>query len=419
MKYQKLFCIIIVILPFFNGTSIAQKSKSRFKSSIVTPGLNDRQYWLLQLDKMARPVLYNLANDSLKINMPIILSMRSDNAENRTRASYLEAFARTMCGISPWLNLETGSADEIKLRSQFRTWALKATSNAVNPSANDYMEWQKGGQPLVDASFLALSFLRCPWLWKNLDDAAKGQVVSAFKLTRSVTPPFQNWILFTGMIEAFFCHFNLEWDAVRVEYGLRQFEQWYVGDGVYSDGPSYAWDYYNSYVIHPYLSKITEVVSKKNNSYIWATEKLKERNDRYAIIQERLISSDGSFPATGRSLVYRGAAFHHLADMALQKKLPADLKPAQVRGALTAVIKKTMDCTNTYTKNGWLNIGLCGSQPELADVYNTTGSLYLCSTILLPLGLPDTDEFWASPPMPFTAQRVWNGEDTKGDHSIH
>ena len=171
--------------------------------------------------------------------------------------------------------------------------------------------------------------------------------------------------------------------------------------------------------MHPYLAKILEIVSKKTNRYNAMKEEEKVRAERYAIIQERLIASDGSYPATGRSIVYRGAAFHHLADMAARKKLPEQLKPAQVRAALTAVIKKTMECPNTFNKEGWLNIGLCGSQPDLADIYNNTGSLYICTNVFLPLGLPETDEFWAAPAELFTSQKIWSGQDVRGDHGIN
>ena len=136
-----------------------------------------------------------------------------------------------------------------------------------------------------------------------------------------------------------------------------------------------------------------------------------------AVIQERLINADGSFPATGRSLVYRGAAFHHLAAIAWKKLLPADLHPAQVRCALTAVIKKTTESPATFTKEGWLNIGLYGRQPGMADVYNTTGSLYLCAVILLPLGLPETDEFWSGAAEMWTSKKVWSGLDIPNDHA--
>ena len=379
---------------------------------------NDRATWLHYLDKLAAPVLSNLAEDKLKEKLPLVLSERVDNKELRTKAAYLEAFGRVMTGIAPWLNLEGGSNEEVLLRNKYRGWALKSIANATNPAAKDYLTWS-GGQPLVDASFLALALVRCPWLWEHLDDATKKQVETAFKLTRNMVPGYNNWILFSGMIEAFFCKYNIEYDAVRIEYGIREFAQhWYVGDGLFSDGTQYHWDYYNSYVIQPYLANILACVKAKGKSYDWFAPRLDKINKRYAVLQERMINTDGSFPVTGRSIVYRGGAFHHLADMALRKQLPEALPPAQVRAALTAVIKKTFESPATFTKDGWLQIGLYGNQPGLADVYINTGSLYLCSTILLPLGLPDTDEFWSAPAMPWTAVKVWSGQDFPADHAL-
>jgi hypothetical protein len=177
-------------------------------------------------------------------------------------------------------------------------------------------------------------------------------------------------------------------------------------------------DYYNSYVIQPYLVNILEAVKKLDNSFNWYLPELEKKNARYAEIQERSINSDGSFPALGRSIVYRGGAFHHLADMALRKELPESMSPAQVRGALSSVIKITLDVPGTFNSDGWLNIGLHGHQPGLADFYITTGSLYLCSTIFLPLGLSPDDPFWTDPEVPWTAKKIWNGQDIPADHSL-
>ena len=405
-----------MICVLASAIAYSQKNNRRHPAAAV---MSDRDYWLQQLDKMARPVLSNLAGNNLKKALPLVLSKRIDNAATRSKVAYLEAFGRVMSGIAPWLNLEGASPKETALRDQYRQWALQSIANAVNPAAPDYMEWGHGGQPLVDASFLALALVRCPWLWTHLHDSTRRQVVDAFLLTRQIKPGFSNWILFSGMIEAFFCRYGLPWDEMRVDFCVHQLEQWYVGDGVYSDGPPYHWDYYNSYVIHPYLHLIVETINAAKGTYRSNTNSIQERDARYAIIQERLVNTDGSFPATGRSIVYRGGAFHHLADMAWQKRLPAALKPAQVRGALTALLHKTMDQPGTYTPDGWLNIGLCGAQPDLADAYITTGSLYLCSEILLPLGLPETDEFWSAPAEQWTAQKIWSGQDAPGDHSIN
>jgi len=387
--------------------------------SVISSFAQDRKLWLSCMDKIARPVLSNLAAGTLKEKMPVVLSPKVDNKEGRLRASYLEAFGRTLSGIAPWLNAEGGSKEESALREQYREWTLKAIANAVDPSSKDYLTWT-GGQPLVDASFFALGLVRCPWIWEHLPDSTKGQVVTALKLSRSTVPAYSNWILFSSMIEAFFCKFGYEYDKVRIEFGIREFaHHWYEGDGMFSDGMDFAFDYYNSYVIQPYLNNLLAALKTKGRAYEWFSGRLDGISKRYAEIQERLINMDGTFPVTGRSITYRGGAFHHLADMSLRKQLPSSLPPAQVRSALTAVLKKTMESPQTFTKEGWLNIGLYGSQPGLAESYINTGSLYLCANIFLPLGLAETDEFWSAPATAWTAMKVWKGEDLPADHALH
>ena len=211
--------------------------------SLLQAQQNDRKLWLSYMDKIARPVLSNLSEDKLKEKMPVILSKRIDNAESRIKVAYLEALGRTLSGIAPWLNLEGGSKDEMQLRDQYRQWSIKAIAKAVDSTAKDYMLW-KGGQPLVDASFVALGLVRCPWLWEHLDKKVQQQVVNVFKMTRSTVPGYNNWILFSAMIETFFCQYGFEYDQLRIEYGIREFaNHWYVGDGVFSDGINYHWDY--------------------------------------------------------------------------------------------------------------------------------------------------------------------------------
>lgn len=380
--------------------------------------MTDREYNLSYLDKVARPVLQNLANDELKAKMQVLFAENPDNKETRLKVAYLEAFGRTLSGIAPWLNLEGGSIAEQDLRNKYREWALKAIANATNPKAKDYLQWE-GAQPLVDGAFFALGLVRCPWLWQHLSSDVQHQVIAALNITRSTTPSYNNWLLFSGIIEAFYCKYGLPYDAMRMEFGVRQFmEHWYTGDGMFADGMTFHMDYYNSYVIQPFLSAIIDIVNEKNKAYVNYAKRLDEISKRYAEIQERMINTDGSYPATGRSIVYRGGAFQHLANMALKKDLPASLSPAQVRGALTAVVKKTLSAPGTFTVDGWLNLGLCGKQTGLADFYITTGSLYLCTNIFLPLGLPATDEYWSAPAQPWSAVKIWTGQDAKVDHAL-
>ncbi|GAB3754194.1 DUF2264 domain-containing protein [Spirosoma pomorum] len=404
-----------LLLGLSTGVGFAQKKKTSKKPP--APTISDRQFWLTEMDKMVRPVMSSLAHDSLRIVMPKVVSKRIDNKDHRIQVQYVEVLGRVLSGIAPWLQGEGGSAEEVALRNQYRQWALDGVHHALDSTAKDYMYFNIGGQQLVDASYIALAFTRAPWLWEHLSKPDQALLAKALKSTRQFKPVFSNWLLFAAMTEAFFAQYGYEWDPMRVDYALQQLEQWYVGDGMYSDGPSYAYDYYNSYVIHPYLTAITEIISKKTNAYKGMIDKINKRNDRYAVIQERLINTDGTYPATGRSIVYRGAVFQHLADMAWRKTLPEQLTPAQVRCALTAVIKRTLESPSTY-QNGWLTIGLHGSQPDLADFYNNQGSLYIATNIFLPLGLPATDPFWADAPAKWSSQKIWGGDDFPHDHSV-
>jgi hypothetical protein len=384
---------------------------------LATTPQTDRQFWISQLDKMVKPVLSSLAHDSLRIVMPKVVSKRSDDPQGRQEVMYVEVLGRVLSGIAPWLQLEGGAPEEVKLREQYRKWAIEGLTHALDSNSRDFMRFDRTAQQLVDASYIAYAFIRAPWLWQHLPAKERELLVKSIRTTRMFRPVFSNWLLFSAMNEAFFAQYGYDWDPMRVDYALRQLEQWYTGDGMYTDGQSFAFDYYNSYVIHPYLAAILNIIVKKTGStYTAIADKVIKRNERYAIIQERLINTDGTYPATGRSIIYRGAAFQHLADMAWRKALPQQLKPAQVRCALTAVIRKTLESPRTY-KNGWLTIGLYGEQPDLADVYNNQGSLYICTNIFLPLGLPETDPFWADPPMKWSAQRIWSGEDFPNDHS--
>src|SRR5262249_27790023 len=236
--------------------------------------------------------------------------------------------------------------------------------------------------------------------------------------TRSITPSFNNWLLFSATIEAALAALGANWDRTRVDYALRQHDEWYKGDGIYGDGPSFHWDYYNSFVIQPMLLDVLDVCRDEMPAWKDLSTRVEERARRYASILERLVAPDGSFPAIGRSLAYRFGAFHLLAQMAFRKALPADLSPAQVRGSLTAVIRRSIEARDTFDSNGWLRIGFCGHQPGIGETYISTGSLYLCAVGLLPLGLPPSDAFWSEPPQPWTSVRAWSGQAFPIDHAI-
>jgi hypothetical protein len=242
--------------------------------------------------------------------------------------------------------------------------------------------------------------------------------VSALVSTRAITPGFNNWLLFSATVEAALAALGATWDRMRVDYALRQHDQWYKGDGAYGDGPQFHWDYYNSFVIQPMMLDVLDLCRNQSAAWKELAGRVEQRARRYAAVLERLIAPDGTFPPIGRSLAYRFGALQALAHVALRRSLPEGVSPAQTRAALTAVIRRSIEMPGTFDDQGWLRIGFAGHQPGVGERYISTGSLYLCAVGLLPLGLPASDEFWSAPPQPWTSVRAWSGQAFPIDRAI-
>lgn len=365
-----------------------------------------RNYWLHTMLRIVNPVLNHLADRNLNSVMPV-----GEQRDDCVKFTHLEALGRSLSGLSPWLEQTGLTGDEEKLRQRYAELAREAIDAGTDPDSPDYMNFSMGSQPIVDAAFLAHAIVRAPkQLLSKLDSRVKGNLVRALQQTRSRKPNFSNWLLFGAMIETALYVMGEEWDRMRVDYALRQHGQWYVGDGVYGDGPEFHFDYYNSFVIQPMLIDIVATVGKQDPEWSEFENSILERAQRYASILERMISPEGAFPPIGRSLAYRFGAFQHLSQLALQHKLPLDVKPSQLRSALTAVIRRMMDMPGIFDDGGWLTIGFAGYQPEIGEHYISTGSLYLCSTVFLPLGLTPEDPFWSEPDLPWTSLKAWGGQ---------
>jgi hypothetical protein len=326
---------------------------------------------------------------------------------------------RLLAGMAPWLELPADDTSEGKLRAELLALALKSIDSATDPQSPDFLNFSKGSQPLVDSAFFGHALLRAPNnLWKKLSPATQANVITALKSSRVIKPPMSNWLLFSAMVEAALCNVGAEWLTKPVDFAITNHMDWYKGDGLYGDGPHFHWDYYNSFVIQPMLLDVLETVSKQKKDWDALHKKVLDRSRRYAKIQECLISPEGTIPAIGRSLSYRFGALQLLGQMTLRKDLPHDVSPGQVRCGMNAVIRRMMEAPGTFDDKGFLTIGFCGHQPNVAEGYISTGSLYLCAVGLLPLGLPADDEFWTCDATQWSSQRAWSGKDISTDHAI-
>lgn len=404
---NKFLCLILSLS--LSATIVMAQSASNNDA-----GQKERTYLVKSLTRIAEPVLTALSKNQLKLQMPVEAS-----TNDRRNYTYLEAFGRLLAGMAPWLEIGPDQTPEGMLREKYIELARTCLHNATDPNGPDFMNFNKGGQPVVDAAFLAQALLRAPHqLWDPLDAATKANIIAALKSSRVITPGYSNWLLFSATIEAALLKFDNYGDRMRMDYAIKQHQLWYKGDGLYGDGPNFHWDYYNSFVIQPMLLEVLQTLEDADKNQKITYETALKHARRYAAIQERLISPEGTYPPIGRSLAYRFGAFQLLSKIALIKALPDNIKPQQVRAALYTMIKRQLEAPGTFDDKGWLQIGLYGHQPNIGEGYISTGSLYLCSEAFLILGLPSSDELWQKADEDWTAKKVWKGLDPGTDHAI-
>ncbi|PYQ44835.1 MAG: hypothetical protein DMF77_06185, partial [Acidobacteria bacterium] len=121
-------------------------------------GAADRAYWVTVAQRLAEPVLTNLAAGTLRARMPV----EEVEGARRRYVSHLEAFGRLLAGIAPWLDLPAEATPEGRLRARYADLARRALAAAVDSASPDAMNFTDDRQPLVDAAFLAQGLLRAP-----------------------------------------------------------------------------------------------------------------------------------------------------------------------------------------------------------------------------------------------------------------
>lgn len=414
--FKNLIPVILCFIIAENSFAQPPQEPSLFQP-VFSSGTEDRAYWVKLLMKISDPVVNNLSENTLKKNMP--LEIPADYQFIAKDVSYVEAVGRMAAGVAPWLSLPDDNTAEGKIRKQYRLRMLRGLKNAVDPNSPDHLNFADHLQPIVDAAYIAQAFIRAPKaLWEPLDSMTKKRYVEAFVSLRDRASYYNNWLLFSGLTEAFLLKIGEVHDPFRLAMAVQKMKEWYVGDGWYSDGPKFSMDYYNSYVIHPMMVDLLRIGVEKKVASANDLANAEKRMQRYASFLERMITPDGMYPAFGRSITYRTGAFQSLAQSAWEQRLPETIQPAQVRCALTKVMQRMFEGAQNFDNNGWLLLGFNGHQPAIADFYTSTGSLYMATLAFLPLGLPADNPFWTGKPAPWTSVKAWDGIPFPKDYHV-
>jgi hypothetical protein len=257
------------------------------------------------------------------------------------------------------------------------------------------------GQPLVEAASIALALrLTRPLLWDRLDDGVRQRAAAWLgdALTAEAWPC--NWELFPVTVGGFLQEIGHEPEASRaaIDRGLERIEQWYVGDGWYTDGDGRKFDYYNGWAMHLYPVLHAWLADDADLLELYGG-----RLEAHLADYARLFGGDGAPMLQGRSLTYRFATTAPLWLGALTGRTP--LSPGETRRLSSGALRYFLD-RGAVDDRGLLTLGWHGPDEALLQGYSGPASPYWASKAFLGLLLPADHEAWTAREAPGPTDRA-------------
>ncbi|MEU0060231.1 DUF2264 domain-containing protein [Streptomyces sp. NPDC006334] len=255
-------------------------------------------------------------------------------------------------------------------------------------------------QPLVEAASVALALrLTGRELWDRLDDGVRQRAAAWLSEALTAEPWPCNWELFPVTVGGFLQSVGFEADASRkaVDRGLERIEEWYVGDGWYTDGPIRAFDYYNGWAMHLYTVLHAWLAGDTRLLDLYGG-----RLSRHLTDYARLFGGDGAPLHQGRSLTYRFATTAPLWLGALTGHTP--LAPGETRRLASGALKYFLE-RGAVDSRGLLTLGWHGPDSTVLQGYSGPASPYWASKGFIGLLLPAEHEVWTAVEEPGPVER--------------
>ncbi|MER6154796.1 DUF2264 domain-containing protein [Streptomyces sp. NPDC001868] len=301
---------------------------------------------------------------------------RSDGLEGYARTLLLAAFRRDENALARYAD------------------GLAAGVSGVWPRIEDR------GQPLVEAASIAFALrIARDLLWDRLDDDVRQRTAAWLGDALTAEPWPCNWELFPVTVGGFLEEIGHEPELAHrvIEQRLDRIEQWYLGDGWYTDGDGRKFDYYNGWAMHLY-PVLHAWLAKDDHLLARYGDRLSAHLADYA----RLFGGDGAPLHQGRSLTYRFATTVPLWLGALTGRTP--LSPGETRRLASGALKYFLD-RGAVDERGLLSLGWHGPNSAVLQGYSGPASPYWASKGFLGLLLPPDHEVWTATEEPGPVER--------------
>ncbi|HEY2507036.1 MAG TPA: DUF2264 domain-containing protein, partial [Streptosporangiaceae bacterium] len=345
-----------------------------------------RAHWEMLADQLLEAAARHATPDSAQFRLPGRLSrsgLVSDGIEGFARSFLLAAFRIAGAG---------GSAEVSHLVARYAEGVAAGTRRGTASSWPDITDCS---QQMVEAAAVAIGLHETrPWIWDQLSGAAQDDVrawLGSFVGKR--THP-NNWVLFQVVTEQFLAEVGGPHDPAEIERGLDAIEQWYVGDGWYSDGAGHHFDYYIGWAMHLYPLLWSRIAAAGDGG---RTSVYRQRLREFLAQYQYFFGADGAPVHQGRSLTYRYAC---TAPLWLGELFDASpLEHGQARRIASGAVRHFTE-RGVPGEDGLLSLGWYEPFLPVTQTYSGPGSPYWASKAFVGLLLPAEHPAWSQPERP-------------------
>ncbi|MFI9048286.1 DUF2264 domain-containing protein [Streptomyces sp. NPDC053427] len=250
-------------------------------------------------------------------------------------------------------------------------------------------------QQMVESASIAIALHETrPWIWDRLDPHVQERIVgwlSGFVGSRTWD---NNWRLFQVVVEEFLASVGAPHSRSEIDAGLDRIDDWYAGDGWYSDGDGRNFDYYGGWALHLYPLLWARIAGDQDGERARCH---KARLARFLNDYQQFFGADGAPVHQGRSLTYRFASLAPVWMGALAGCTP--LPPGRTRRLASGVLRHFAE-RGVPDERGLLPLGWYGPFLPATQSYSGPASPYWGSKGFLGLLLPPEHEVWTADELP-------------------
>ncbi|WP_078900700.1 DUF2264 domain-containing protein [Streptomyces sp. SBT349] len=345
-----------------------------------------RAHWLAAADDLLLSAARYRSPGGARLDLPGPVSQQG------VRTDGLEAFARTFL-LAAFRHVGERGEDP---HGHLDRYLEGVVSGTRTPGRDDADSWPvighigRHGQPHVEAASVALSMhLTKADSWDRLAPDEQDRLDAWLRNALGNEPASNNWYLFPLTIASFLegvgrADRQTSW---VIERGIGLIDQWYRGEGWYSDGDGQAFDHYIGWALHLY-----PLLHARLRGDRALEDRLAARLDTFLSTFAPTFDRNGAPLHYGRSLTYRTGTLASLAMGAVTGRSP--LRPGQTRRVLSACLRYFLE--RGSTEDGLFTLGWHGPHQPTVQRYSGPGSPYWASKGFAALMLPADHPLWTA-----------------------